>query len=78
MRRAGRDLESTTDVAAVELTSRTLEAAAAEMAARLQAGIRERAAARRPSPKSAAAPPPSAQQSVQPAPGRTTPTGGIA
>ncbi|MFE3074320.1 conjugal transfer protein TraA [Streptomyces sp. NPDC059247] len=78
-RRAGRDLEPTTDVvAAVELTRRTLEAAAAEMAARLQAGVRERAAAPRPSSKSAAAPPPSAQQPVQPAPGRTPPTGGIA
>ncbi|MFG2878873.1 MobF family relaxase [Streptomyces sp. NPDC048337] len=77
-RRAGRDLEPTTDVAAVELTRRTLEAAVAEMAAWLQAGVRERAAAPRPSPKSAAAPPPSAQQPVQPAPGRTPPTGGIA
>lgn len=77
-RRAGRDLEPTTDVAAVELTRRTLEAAVAEMAARLQAGVRERAAAPRPSSKSAAAPPPSAQQPVQPAPGRTPPTGGIA
>ncbi|MFI5642126.1 hypothetical protein ACIA8H_32570 [Streptomyces goshikiensis] len=38
------------DVAAVELTSRTLEIAAAEMAARLQAGVRERAA--RPPPLS--------------------------
>ncbi|MFD8939241.1 tyrosinase family protein [Streptomyces sp. NPDC059578] len=76
-RRVGRDLEPTTDVAAVELTSRTLEAAVAEMAARLQAGIRERAAARRPSLKPAAAPPPSAQQPVQPVPGRTPPTGGI-
>ncbi|WP_445270431.1 MobF family relaxase [Streptomyces sp. DSM 41634] len=79
-RRASRDLEPTTDVAAVEQTSRTLEAAAAEMAARLQAGIRERAAARRPSPQSApaTAPPPRTPQPVQPAPGRTTPTGGIA
>ncbi|MCX5374897.1 MobF family relaxase [Streptomyces sp. NBC_00091] len=77
-RRAGRDLEPMTDVAAVEQTSRTLEAAAAEMAARLQAGIRERAAARRSSPKPATALPPSAQQPVHPAPGRTTPTGGIA
>ncbi|WP_331756408.1 MobF family relaxase [Streptomyces sp. NBC_01568] len=79
-RRAGRDREPTTDVAAVEQTSRTLEAAAAEMAARLQAGIQERAAARRPSPQPAlaTAPPPHAQQPVQPAPGRTTPTGGIA
>ncbi|MEU4359314.1 hypothetical protein [Streptomyces virginiae] len=79
-RRAGRELKPMTDVAAVELTSRTLEAAAAEMAARLQAGIRERAAARRPSPQhaTAAAPPPSAQQPVQPAQGQTPPTGGIA
>ncbi|MFJ6785217.1 MobF family relaxase [Streptomyces yangpuensis] len=78
-RRADRDLEPTTDVAAVELTSRTLEAAVAEMAALLQAGRRERAAAHRPSPKSAAAPPPPyAQQPVQPAPGRTPPTGGVA
>ncbi|MFJ6250672.1 MULTISPECIES: MobF family relaxase [unclassified Streptomyces] len=80
-RRAGRDLEPTTDVAAVELTRRTLEAAAAEMAemaARLQAGVRERAAAPHPSSKSVAALPPSAQQPVQPAQGRTPPTGGIA
>ncbi len=77
-RRTGRDLELMTDVAAVELTSRTLEAAAAEMAARLQAGVRERAAARRPSLKSAVAPPPSAHQPVQPEPGRTPPTGGVA
>ncbi|MFJ8162477.1 hypothetical protein ACIRBY_16320 [Streptomyces sp. NPDC096136] len=77
-RRADWELEPTTDVAAVEQTSRTLEAAAAEMAALLQAGIQERAAARSSSLKSVAAPPPSAQQSVQPAPGRTTPTGGIA
>ncbi|MFE6270486.1 MobF family relaxase [Streptomyces goshikiensis] len=79
-RRAGRDPEPTTDVAAVERTSRTLEAAAAEMAARLQAGIRERAAARHPSPQPApaAAPPPRTPQPVQPLPGRTAPTGGIA
>ncbi|MFI8280854.1 MobF family relaxase [Streptomyces sp. NPDC085929] len=79
-RRAGRELEPSTDVAAVELTRRTLEAAAAEMAARLQAGIRERAAARRPDPQPAlaTAPSPRPQQSVQPAPGRTPPTGGVA
>ncbi|MFD5110435.1 MobF family relaxase [Streptomyces cinereoruber] len=76
--RTSRELEPMTDVAAVELTSRTLEAAAAEMAARLQAGVRERAAARRLPLKSGAAPPPSAHQPVQPAPGRTPPTGGIA
>ncbi|MFD3939902.1 hypothetical protein ACFWSF_34160 [Streptomyces sp. NPDC058611] len=79
-RRAGRDLEPTTDGAAVEQTRRTVEAAAVEMAARIQAGIRERAAARRsrPQPAPATAPPPHAQQPVQPAPGRTTPTGGVA
>ncbi|MEU8502126.1 hypothetical protein AB0C86_36235 [Streptomyces lavendulae] len=38
-RRDDRDLEPTTDLAAVEQTSLTLEAAAAEMAALLQAGI---------------------------------------
>ncbi|MFJ4771053.1 hypothetical protein ACIP88_18405 [Streptomyces uncialis] len=76
--RAGRELEPMTDVAAVELTSRTLEAAMAEMAARLQAGVRERAVARRSPLKSAAAPPPSAQQPVRPASGRTPPTGGVA
>lgn len=77
-RRAGRDREPTTDVAAVEQTRRTLEAAA-EMAARLQAGIRERAAACRPllQPAPATAPPPHAQHPVQPPPGRATPTGGI-
>ncbi len=79
-RRIGRYLQPSTDVAAVEQTSRTLEAAAAEMAARLQAGIRERAAVRRlaPQPAPATAPPPHPQQPVQPAPGRTPPTGGIA
>ncbi|MEV4193335.1 conjugal transfer protein TraA, partial [Streptomyces toxytricini] len=78
-RTISRDLEPMTDVAAAELTSRTLEAAAAEMAARLQAGIRERAAARRPAPQSgpATVPPPRPQQPVQPAQGRTPPTGGI-
>ncbi|MFD9535387.1 MobF family relaxase [Streptomyces sp. NPDC060010] len=78
-RRTGRDLGPMTDVAAAEQTSRTLEAAAAEMAARLQAGIRERAAAR-PAPQSAPAtpPPPHPQQPVQPTQGRTPPTGGIA
>ncbi|MEU9031487.1 MobF family relaxase [Streptomyces sp. NPDC048383] len=76
--RAGRELEPMTDVAAVELTSRTLEAAVAEMAALLQAGVRERAADRRSPLKSAAAPPPSVHQPVQPAPGRTPPTGGVA
>ncbi|MFD5888732.1 MobF family relaxase [Streptomyces sp. NPDC060334] len=79
-RRASRDLGPMTDVAAAEQTSRTLEAAAAEMAARLQAGIRERAAARRPAPQPAPAtpPPPRPQQPVQPTQGRTPPTGGIA
>ncbi|MFF3431383.1 MobF family relaxase [Streptomyces sp. NPDC002602] len=78
-RRAGRDLGPMTDVAAAEQTSRTLEAAAAEMAARLQAGVRERAAARLASqPAPATAPPPYSQQPVQPAQGRTPPTGGIA
>ncbi|MEU2395026.1 hypothetical protein [Streptomyces sp. NPDC007369] len=79
-RKAGRDLEPMTDVSAVELTSRTLEAAAAEMAARLQAGLQERAASRRPAPQPApaTAPPPHAQQPAQLAPGRTPPTGGIA
>ncbi|OKJ45978.1 conjugal transfer protein TraA [Streptomyces sp. CB02009] len=76
-RRTGRDLEPTTDVAAVELTRRTLEAVAAEMAARLQAGVRERAT-RLPSPDSAAAPPLSAQPPVQHPQGWTPPTGGIA
>ncbi|MFE2163907.1 hypothetical protein ACFXB3_02310 [Streptomyces sp. NPDC059447] len=51
-RRTDRDLEPTMDVAAVELTSRTLVDAAAEMAARFQTSISKRAAARRPSLKS--------------------------
>ncbi|MCX5232970.1 hypothetical protein [Streptomyces sp. NBC_00233] len=76
--RADRDREPMTDVAAMEQATRTLEAAAAEIAARLQAGIRERAAARHASPKPETAPPPSVQQAVQPAPGRTPTTGGIA
>ncbi len=62
-----RDREPATVVAAVDQSRRTLEAAAAEMAARLQAGSRqpaagsrERGAARqsRPQPATATAPPP--------------------
>ncbi|WP_138902427.1 MobF family relaxase [Streptomyces albidochromogenes] len=74
--RTGRNRALATDVATVEQNRRTFETAAAEMAARLQDGIRERAAARRPRPQPATTPP-RTQQPVQPAPGRTTPTGGV-
>ncbi|WP_433963323.1 MobF family relaxase [Streptomyces microflavus] len=78
-RKAGRGREQGTDVAALEQTRATIEAAAA-MAAKLQDGVRERAAARAaaPQPAPAAPPPPHPHQpSVQQTPGRT-PTGGVA
>ncbi|MFD3779773.1 MobF family relaxase [Streptomyces sp. NPDC058612] len=78
-RKAGRGQEQGTDVAALEQTRATIEAAA-KMAAKLQAGVRERAAARGPAPQPApAASPPShtQQPGMQQTPGRT-PTGGVA
>ncbi|MGW3660014.1 hypothetical protein ACWD6R_32170 [Streptomyces sp. NPDC005151] len=78
----GRDLlELATDVAAVEQTRRGFEAAAAQMAAKLQDSIRERAVAHgpRPQPTAATSTPPHTQRpGAQPAPGRSTPTGGAA
>ncbi|GED90127.1 MobF family relaxase [Streptomyces sp. 6-11-2] len=78
-RKASRGQEQTADVATVEQTRRTFEAAAAKMAAKLQDGIRERAVAHgpRPQPTPATAPPPhTPRPGAQPAPGRTT--GGVA
>ncbi|MEV0889391.1 MobF family relaxase [Streptomyces microflavus] len=78
-RKAGRGQEQGTDVAALEQTRATIEAAA-KMAAKLQAGVRERAAALHPAPQPApAASPPShtQQPGVQQTPGRT-PSGGLA
>ncbi|MFJ5900855.1 hypothetical protein ACIQFZ_36830 [Streptomyces sp. NPDC093064] len=61
-RKASRGQEQTTDVATVEQTRRTFEAAATKMAAKLQDGIRDRAVAHgpRPQPAPATAPPPHA------------------
>ncbi|WP_326593265.1 hypothetical protein [Streptomyces sp. NBC_01294] len=75
-RKAGRNREQATDVATVEQTRRTLEAAA-RMTAKLQGGIRKRAAARRTQPQPATATP-RTQQPAALAPGRTTSTGGVA
>ncbi|OKK12259.1 conjugal transfer protein TraA [Streptomyces sp. CB00455] len=78
-RKAGRGQEQGTDVAALEQTRATIEAAA-KMAAKLQDGVRERAAALRPAPQPtpAASPPSHTQQpNVQQTPGRT-PSGGVA
>ncbi|WP_405466434.1 hypothetical protein [Streptomyces anulatus] len=78
-RKAGRGQEQGTDVAGLEQTRATIEAAAT-MAAKFQDGVWERAAARGPAPRPApaASPPPHTHQpSVQQTPGRT-PTGGVA
>ncbi|MGW1622703.1 MobF family relaxase, partial [Streptomyces sp. NPDC002172] len=73
VRLAGWGLEQMTDVATVEGSRRVIEAAA-QMAAKLQDGIRERAAAHNPRPQ--AAPAPHTQQpGLQPAPGLDTPGG---
>ncbi|MFF3726917.1 hypothetical protein ACFYYM_31630 [Streptomyces erythrochromogenes] len=75
-RRAGRVPEQRTDVATVEQTRQTLEAAAAKMAAKLQDGIRDRAAARslrtQPTPPTA----PTQLPGPEHTPSRTT--GGVA
>ncbi|MGW1710528.1 hypothetical protein ACWCP8_34855 [Streptomyces sp. NPDC002206] len=79
-RKAGRDQEQATDDATVEHTRRVFEAAA-KMAAKLQDGARERAVAHgpRPQPAPAASTPTHTQQpALPPAPGRNTPTGGVA
>ncbi|MFE2943432.1 MobF family relaxase [Streptomyces sp. NPDC059255] len=75
----GQEQKQGTDVAALEQTRRTIEAAA-KMAAKLQDGVRERAVAPGPAPQPtpAASPPSHTQQpGVQQTPGRT-PTGGVA
>ncbi|MFF1847128.1 MobF family relaxase [Streptomyces sp. NPDC058217] len=80
-RKADRDQEQATDVATVEHTRRGFEAAAAKMAAKLQDGARERAIAHgpRPQPTPAATTPSRTQRpALPPAPGRHTPTGGVA
>ncbi|MGV9342937.1 MobF family relaxase [Streptomyces sp. NPDC003688] len=77
-RKGGRFLEQETGVDTVEQTRRTLEAAA-QLAAKLQDGIHERAVAHgpRPQPAPATAPLPHTQQpGIQHTPGRTT--GGVA
>ncbi|MFE2609933.1 MobF family relaxase [Streptomyces mirabilis] len=74
-RKAGRVSEQATDVAAMDQTRRTFEAAAAKMAAKLQDGVRDRAVASgpRPQPTAPTTPPTHTQQpGAQPPPGRTT------
>lgn len=68
-RKAVRDQEQMTDVATVEESRRMIEAAAAQMAATLQDGIRERAAA--PGPRPQPAPHPAARNPVRAGPGHT-------
>jgi hypothetical protein len=77
-RKAGRVPVQATDVAAMDQTRRTFEAAAAKMAAKLQDGVRDRAVAHgpRPQPATAKAPQQQPQQpDAQAAPGRNT--GGV-
>ncbi|WP_333745985.1 MobF family relaxase [Streptomyces sp. IBSBF 2950] len=76
VQRVGRGQEQMTDVAAVEESSRVIEAAAARMAAKLQDGIRDRAVAHGPRPQPAPAPH-TQQPGIQPVPGPDTPTGGV-
>lgn len=73
-RKAGRVPEQATDVAAMDQTRRTFEAAAAKMAAKLTDGVRDRAVAHGPRPQSTscgdrADAPPAARRSAPP--GRT-------
>ncbi|MEU3620043.1 MobF family relaxase [Streptomyces sp. NPDC006872] len=78
-RKAGRVPEQATDVAAMDQTRRTFEAAAAKMAAKLNDGVRERAVAHgpRPQPTAPTTPPTHTQQpGAQPPPGPTP--GGVA
>jgi hypothetical protein len=75
-RKTSRGQEQTTDLATVEQTRRTFEAAAA-MAAKLQDGIRDRAVAHGPRPQPTPATSPRAHtQQPHAQPGRT-PTGGV-
>ncbi|MEU9471304.1 MobF family relaxase [Streptomyces avermitilis] len=74
-RKAGRVPEQATDVAAMDQTRRTFEAAAAKMAAKLTDGVRDRAVAHGPrsQPTALATTPTHTQQpGAQPPPGRTT------
>ncbi|MEN1891237.1 hypothetical protein ABT088_52710 [Streptomyces mirabilis] len=64
-----------TDVATVDESRRLIEAAA-KMAAKLQDGMRERAAAHGPSPQPVT-PPHTQSPGVQPPPGPDIPTGGV-
>lgn len=73
-RKAGRVPEPATDVAAMDQTRRTLEAAAVKMTAKLTEGVRGRAVAHgpRPQPTASATSPTHAQRpGAQPPPGRT-------
>jgi conjugative relaxase-like TrwC/TraI family protein len=74
IRREVRDQEQMTDVATVEENRRMIEAAA-QMAAKLQDGIRERAAAH--GPRQPAPAPPTQQPGVRSPSGPDTPTGGV-
>ncbi|MGX1886632.1 hypothetical protein [Streptomyces sp. NPDC055287] len=78
-RKAGRDQKQATDVATVEQTRRVFEAAA-EVAAKLQDGVRERAVAHgsRPQPARQRRRRCTQQPDLPPTPGRNTPTGGVA
>lgn len=69
-RKANRVLEQATDVAAMEQTRRTFEAAAAKMAAKLTNGVRDRAVAHGPRPQPTA-PTHTQKPDAQHAPGRT-------
>ncbi|MFD3821869.1 MobF family relaxase, partial [Streptomyces sp. NPDC058625] len=78
-RKAGRVPEQATDVAAMDQTRATFEAAAAKMAAKLTDGVRDRAVAHGPRPQPTAPTTSSThtqQPGAQPPPGRTT--GGVA
>ncbi|WP_105973698.1 MobF family relaxase [Streptomyces geranii] len=76
IRKEVRDQEQMTDLATMEESRRVIEAVAAQMAAKLRDGMRERAAAH--GPRLQPAPAPHTQQpGVQPGPGPDTPTGGV-
>lgn len=74
-RKAGRVPEQATDVAAMDQTRATFEAAAAKMAAKLTDGVRDRAVAHGPRPQPTA--PTHTQQPGAPPPPGPTP-GGVA
>jgi hypothetical protein len=78
-RKAGRVPEQATDVAALDQTRATFEAAAAKMAAKLTDGVRDRAVAHGPRPQPTATtttPTHTQQPGAQPPPGPTP--GGVA